>query len=106
VFDRSPEGLAWRFQRWIAVTLKIGATGPTTLKLDGTLTGVEGPELQRACGGIKGRLTLDLTDLRSVDRQGAGVLRELRAQGAEIVGASPYIQLLLRRAATEANKQE
>jgi hypothetical protein len=34
-----------------------------------------------------------------------GVLRELRAQGAEIVGASPYIQLLLGKA-TEGNQQE
>jgi ABC-type transporter Mla MlaB component len=100
------EELARHFQLRTAVTLKISATGPAKLKLDGALTGEEGPELRRACGGVKGRLALDLTDLRSVDRQGVGVLRELRAQGAEIVGASPYIELLLGTTATEGNKQE
>lgn len=87
------------------MTLKISATGPERLKLDGELTGDEGPELRRVCAGVKGRLALDLTDLRSVDRQGAVVLRELLEQGAEMVGASPYIRILLGMAPAKGNEQ-
>ncbi len=38
---------------------------------------------------------LDLTDLQFAGREGVSVLRELRAQGAELTGTSPYLRLLL-----------
>jgi len=86
------------------VTLRISPIGSARLKLDGFLTGAETPALRRAWAGVTERLVLDLTDLRSADRQGVSVLRELRAQGAEIVGASPYIQILLGDTPTEGNR--
>ncbi len=73
----------------------IGAGPARALKLDGRLTGEEVLELRRACEGVKGSLVLDLTHLQSADRQGVSVLRELRAQGAGLIGASQYIRLLL-----------
>jgi anti-anti-sigma regulatory factor len=83
------------------MTLRISSTasGPSaTLKIDGRLTGEEVPELRRACEGAEGRLVLDLTDLQSADRQGVSVLQVLRAKGADLIGASPYLQLLLDHA--------
>jgi anti-anti-sigma regulatory factor len=68
---------------------------PGTIKLDGRLTGADVPELNLACQQIKGQLILDLSDLRSLDRQGASALRELRAKGAELTGLSPYARLLV-----------
>jgi ABC-type transporter Mla MlaB component len=68
---------------------------PATIKLDGRLTVAEVVELRHACEEVKGQLRLDLTDLRSVDRQGVSVLRELQARGAELMGLSPYMRLLL-----------
>ena len=89
------------------MTLRIieeGLSPPATVKLEGRLTGEEVPELRRVCGGMKGRLVVDLCDLQSADREGVRVLRELRARGAGLVGASPYLQLLLAgKAQSEAN---
>jgi len=82
------------------MTLRIMTTGSNlraTIKIDGRLTGEEGPELRRVCAGASGRPVIDLTDLQSADREGVRVLRALRAKGADLVGASPYIQLLLDR---------
>lgn len=64
-------------------------------KLDGRLTGEEVLEVRRACAGTEGRLVLDLTDLQFADRQGVSVLRDLRAQGAQLIGVSHYLGLLL-----------
>jgi anti-anti-sigma regulatory factor len=83
------------------MTLRIAKTGlgppATTVKVDGRLTGDEVPELRGACEEIEGRLVLDLTDLKSADRQGVSVLWELRAKGADFIGVSPYLELLLDR---------
>ena len=75
--------------------IPIGPGPPATMKLDGRLTGEAVLELRRVCEGVKGPLVLDLTDLQFADRHGVSTLRELRAQGAELIGASPYLQLLL-----------
>ena len=73
----------------------IGPDSPAAVKVDGRLTGEEVPELRRVCEGLQEQLVLDLTDLQFADRQGVSVLRELRAQGAELLGVSPYLRLLL-----------
>lgn len=83
------------------MTLRITAAGSgqsTTLKIDGRLTSEEVPELRLACDRVEGRLVLDLSGLQSADRQGVSVLQELRTKGVELIGASPYLQLLLDRA--------
>ena len=80
------------------MTLRISSSGSDItcrLKLDGRLTGEEVLEVRRTCAEAKGRLVLDLTNLQFADRHGVSVLRELRAQGAQLVGASHYLGLLL-----------
>ena len=80
------------------MTLRITLIRPSPsalIKLDGRLTGEDVPELCRVCRQVMGPMSLDLTDLRSVDRQGAGALRELKAKGAEFTGLSPYVRLLV-----------
>ncbi len=80
------------------MTLRISPIGPnpvTRFKLDGRLTVEVVPELVRVSAELREQLVLDLTDLHFADRHGVNVLRELRAQGAELTGASPYLRLLL-----------
>jgi len=86
------------------MTLRItpAGSGPSaTLKVDGRLTSEEVAELRHACDRVEGRLTLDLSGLQSADRQGVSALQELRTKGAELIGASPYLQLLLDRASSD-----
>jgi len=88
------------------MTLRISAGGPgptSRLKLDGRLTAEEVLELRRACTAATGRLVLDLTDLQFADRQGVNVLREFRAQGAQLIGVSHYLGLLLGDKPSDGN---
>ena len=54
------------------------------------------------CDLLKEPLVLDLSELQSADSAGVVKLVELVERGAQIRGASKYIELLLRRAATNA----
>lgn len=69
--------------------------GVRVMRLEGWLEGEGVAELERVIGSGSGSLRLDLAELRSVDKAGLAVLRAHRAAGAAIVGASPYIRLLL-----------
>lgn len=90
---------AWHGSSKIAepMTVRMTQIGDpvAAIKLDGRLTAEDLSEVQRVCRAVKGRLVLDLTGLQFADRQAAGALRELRALGAEIIGTSPYVRLLL-----------
>jgi anti-anti-sigma regulatory factor len=39
---------------------------------------------------------IDLSGVRFVDAEGAGALLDLEARGVRLVGAEPYVELLLR----------
>ena len=65
------------------------------LALDGRVTGDEVVELHRAVAEVGGKVMLDLTGLQFADTSGVRALRELKAQGARFIGASPYLELLL-----------
>ena len=69
----------------------------TVLRVDGQLTCEDVEELAREYRSVQGSLALELTDLRSADPAGVAVLQDLVGLGAEIRGASPYIELLLKR---------
>lgn len=87
------------------MTLRITTTGPgppAVLALDGRLTSDEVPELRRAVDEVGGEVTLDLAGLQFADRSGVSALRELKAHGVRIIGASPYITLLLGEASNGA----
>ena len=81
------------------MTIYISRTGDdrqTVLKVDGELKADDIEELTGAYRSAQGASVLDLSELRSADRAGVGVLRELVSIGAEIQGASPYIELLMK----------
>jgi hypothetical protein len=80
------------------VTLYIGCnldSGVTVFRLEGWLEGEAVAELERVALESAGPIRLDLSGLRSADAAGLNALRALRATGATLVGASPYIRLLL-----------
>jgi hypothetical protein len=67
------------------------------LKVDGLLSAEDTDVLLGACDEVTGRLVLDLSDLRFADRRGVDALRTLRARGIDLIGLSPYLDLLLSR---------
>ena len=80
------------------MTLFIGCdldAGIRVVRLEGWLEGESVAELERVMRGGSGPLRLNLCELRSADAAGLVALRALRAGGASLVGASPYIKLLL-----------
>jgi anti-anti-sigma regulatory factor len=87
------------------MTLRISAVEvhPDRLKLAGRLTAEVVPELMRACAELEAHPVLDLTDLHFADRQGVSVLRELKAQGAQLIGVSHYLGLLLGETLRDGN---
>jgi anti-anti-sigma regulatory factor len=60
-------------------------------RLDAATTG----ELLEVCHLQSGVLLIDLEELLSLDQASVDALRDLRSAGARIMGASPYITLLL-----------
>jgi hypothetical protein len=78
---------------------------PTVLALAGGLTGEEVPELSRTVAEAGTLVIFDLTWLLAADREGMQVLRELKADGAEFTGVSPYMALLLGDAPDAANRR-
>jgi hypothetical protein len=86
----------------VAVRITTVGEGKTrTLRVDGRLAGDDVAEVIRACGDLKEPVVLDLGGLQFADGRAVSVLRELLARGVTLLGASPYIRLLLGRPATE-----
>ena len=67
----------------------------TVVKVVGRLQSDDISELEKEVCAVEGTLALDLSELLSADKTGIERLRELRAEGAELRGASQYVQLLL-----------
>jgi anti-anti-sigma regulatory factor len=80
----------------IRITKTSDARG-AILQIDGQLCSENAAELTKEHRSVEGTLVLELSNLQSVDRAGVDVLLELVSLGAEIRGASPYIELLLKR---------
>jgi anti-anti-sigma regulatory factor len=66
-----------------------------SVRVSGRLDEPVARELRELCQRQTGALLLDLESLRSADEAALAILRELRDAGGRIVGASPYIRLLL-----------
>jgi anti-anti-sigma regulatory factor len=64
------------------------------VRLAGRFGAAQVPEFMHACSGAVS-LTIDLTDLVSVDAAGLDALHRIRRRGASIAGASGYIRLKL-----------
>ena len=72
-----------------------------TFRVDGRLVGEDVGELLRLCEELREPKTLDLGGVQFVDDQGVRALRDLRARGFTLLGASPYVRLLLGQPATD-----
>ena len=71
-------------------------SGVTTVKADGRLMSGDTVELMRVCEGCDVPVVIDLSDLTFADDDGAMVLKKLRAGGATLVGARPYVAMVLK----------
>ncbi len=75
--------------------LVVNDEGPTkTVEVHGELTGADLCELDRVCRPSTG-LTIELSNLRHLDNVAAVRLREFSVSGAKLVGASPFISMLI-----------
>lgn len=73
--------------------------GSATLRLEGQVVGPWVEEVKRSCESIfsKGsRLTLDLSDVFFVDRNGVELFRSLRGRQVELLNCSPLVATLLK----------
>ena len=68
----------------------------TVLQVDGRLSSADVGELTREFANAQPPIVLDLSELRSVDSRGADALLDLVAQGAELNGVTPYVEVLLK----------
>ena len=73
----------------------------TVVELHGWLSGPEIVEFQRACATGRSRRRIDLQNVVGASPEGIVALKEQRARGAQLSGASPYIELLLGGPGTE-----
>ena len=73
----------------------------TTIRVAGRLRDDGVVLLGDACGAARRPLVLDLSELTSASDAGALLLRRLAREGVHLLGASPYVKLLLERAAED-----
>ena len=67
----------------------------TVVRVAGRLCGKAVEELKKACDPIEGPLVIDLSHLFLADKDGISAVRSMADKGAQICGASPFVQLLL-----------
>jgi len=78
------------------IRIDITSEGPeTVVYIVGRLSGVAVTQLRNVCDPIEGAFILDLSNLLFADDAGIDVLHTIVEEGAEIRGASPFVQLLL-----------
>ncbi len=74
----------------------ITSDGPEdVVRLSGRLTEDGVIHLEKVCYSIRKRFVLDLSDLLFADEAGIKAIQELKVNGAEHRGATPFIQMLL-----------
>jgi hypothetical protein len=73
----------------------VRVAGEARVELHGRLSGLEVAEFKSACAAHAQPARIDLTHLLGASAEGVHALREQRAHGAHLIGASPYIELLL-----------
>jgi ABC-type transporter Mla MlaB component len=70
-----------------------------TLKLEGRVIGPWVEELWRSCESVfsrGARLTLDLSEVSFVDRNGVELFRSLQSRQVELLNCSPFVATLLK----------
>lgn len=82
------------------MTLRIFAEAQdrrAVISLHGWLSVAEVSELERVADEAQSPVTIDLAQLVGVDADGLQALRRQQERGARLVGASPFVVLLLER---------
>jgi hypothetical protein len=69
--------------------------GEAVVELHGWLSELEIAEFRSECAQHQPPLRIDLENLSGASADGILALKEQRARGARLTGASPYIELLL-----------
>ena len=77
--------------------------GEDIVSLHGWLSVAEVPELEKTAAAHADRLRIDLAQLAGIDADGLQALVRLRAGGARLTGASPFVELLLRHAGSRGH---
>lgn len=67
----------------------------TIVKIAGWLSAAGVSVLLEACEDCPRPLIIDLTNLRDADQDGLAALHRLKALDVKLVGASPYMELLI-----------
>ena len=83
------------------MTLKVAIVGdasPRTVALHGRLDEESLAAFAGIAAGLPAGSRCDLSELKSADDAGVVALVHLRDRGVELVGASPYLELLLQHA--------
>jgi len=78
----------------IRIDVESGRAG-VILRVAGVLAGSAIKQLTDVCEPIEGHVALDLSKMKLADDAGIQLLRSLREEGAEIRGASAFINYLL-----------
>lgn len=65
------------------------------VRIAGSLSDAQVPDLLIACGQAAGPVRVDLTDVMTIDAIGVDALRRVRKAGAQLVGISKYLRLKL-----------
>ena len=80
----------------MALRLTVVPEGATTaIHVDGRLTARELGELDKAVRSVATPVVLVLSNLLSADDAGIAALRSLAGEGMQLIGATPYVALLL-----------
>jgi ABC-type transporter Mla MlaB component len=80
--------------RMFRISVERFANHHETLRLEGHLVGPWLGQLQLSCEQVLGeskRITLDLTAVSFVDRDGVALLRELKMRGVALINCSPFL---------------
>ena len=81
------------------IRIDIKAKGTeTVVHVAGRLSGRAVTQFRQACDPIENAFVLDLSDLLFADATGIDIIRTIVEKGAEVRGASPFVQLLLKDA--------
>lgn len=67
----------------------------TVVRIAGHLSGTAVAQLKKACDPIEDPFVIDLSNLLFADDQGISAIRAIIDKGAQVRGASPFVQLLL-----------
>ena len=85
----------------LKISLTEMANSTTTLRLEGRLVGPWVGELRHVCEPLVSdatQLAVDLTEVTFADENGVSLLAGLRARGARLLNAMPFVEEQLRAA--------